>query len=85
MRIMSDESNELTDYLGDMPDELEELPPDLETALEKPEELPPDLEEMPEFEFVRKQKSRAFIFETVPKIQESRKCGPQKAFSVNFY
>ena len=78
---MSDNNEELSDYM-DTPEELEEMSSDIESVPSEPEAVLPSLEMMQEFDFLLKQKSRAFIFETIPKIQESRNCDPHKAVYI---
>ena len=79
---MPNKNNAHPTDLEDMPDETEELPFDLEDMPDETEELPFDLEDMPEFEFLLRTKSREFILETLPKVQESNKCGPDKALYI---
>ncbi|MFX0093995.1 MAG: hypothetical protein ACFFBD_19815 [Candidatus Hodarchaeota archaeon] len=67
MRKMSEESN---DY------------PDIEETIEESAEFPEDLDKMPEFEYLLRTKTREFIFETIPKIQKGKNCGPRKALYI---
>lgn len=78
---MSDER----DYpdMGDLFDDSEDLPKqEVEDTIEESDELPSNLEQMPEFEFLLKSKSREFIYDTLPKIQQGKQCGPRKALYI---
>ncbi|MFX0062415.1 MAG: hypothetical protein ACFFC7_09530 [Candidatus Hermodarchaeota archaeon] len=73
----------------DYPIDLEELSGEEDELLPEPDEIPtedPELpanfDKMPEFEFLLRKKSREFIFETIPKIQESKQCGPRMALHI---
>ncbi len=45
----------------------------------KTDKLPIKLEETPAYKFILEKKSREFLRETLPKIQENNNCGPYKA------
>lgn len=62
--------------------ELEKKQKEDEEPLSKLEKLPANLEDIPIFLFLLEKKSREFIFETLPKIQEQNNCGPRKALYI---
>ncbi|MFX1251746.1 MAG: hypothetical protein ACFFCZ_09070 [Promethearchaeota archaeon] len=73
----------------DSPIDLKELSGEEDELLTEPDEipkedseLPANFEKMPEFEFLLRKKTREFIYETIPKIQESKQCGPRLALHI---
>ncbi len=70
-----EKDEELLSELEKKPKEDEEPPCELE-------KLPPNLEKIPIFLFLLEKKSREFIFETLPKVQEQNNCGPRKALYI---
>jgi len=88
---MSEENNEFPFELEDLfeREEDEEFLSELEKKQKEDEEtpselekLPANLEEIPTFLFLVEKKSREFIFETLPKVQEQNNCRPRKALYI---
>ena len=88
---MSEENNEFPLELEELfeREEDEELLSELEKKQKEDEEpptelekLPANLEEIPSFIFLLEKKSREFILETLPKVQEQNSCGPRKALYI---
>ncbi|MFX1535554.1 MAG: hypothetical protein ACFFDI_15120 [Promethearchaeota archaeon] len=79
---MSEENIDLPFDLEELSGEEDELLADSDEIPKEDPELPANFDKMPEFEFLLRKKSREFIFETIPKIQESKNCGPRMALHI---